>query len=105
MNYQYWANFEYRNKYGSLSCTRKFEYGSVHKPVRDGDPYSFMYSKIRTRTRFCTQNWPNIGDSYGKCTFWCTYITKALKRNIYSLCNKKLCNTVHCITGMAHIKD
>ena len=31
------------------------------------DPYSFMYSNFRTRTRLCTQIycWPNISDSYG----------------------------------------
>ena len=28
----------------------------------DGDPYSFIF---RTRTRLCTQRWPNIIDSYG----------------------------------------
>ena len=34
-------------------------------PYSDGDPYSFMYSNFWTRTRLCTQSWPNIGDSYG----------------------------------------
>ena len=40
--------FEYINEYGS-----PYSY-----------PYSFMYSNFRTRTRLCTQSWPNIGDSY-----------------------------------------
>ena len=48
MSHRYWANSIF-----------------VHKRVQDGNPYSFMYSNFWTRTRLCTQSWPNIGDSYG----------------------------------------
>ena len=44
------------------------EYGSPYS-YSYPYPYSFMYSNFWTRTRLCTQNWPNIGDSYGNLYF------------------------------------